>query len=269
MTYRVIQWATGNVGKQAVEGILGHPELELVGCRVYSEEKAGRDVGEICGLAPTGVEATNDEAEALAVEADCVVYTPILGNTGEIIRILESGKNVVTPVGWFHPGRATGAADVEAACRRARVSLHGTGIHPGGITERFPLMASAMCRDIRHVRAEEFSDIRNYDAEFVVREVMLFGKPPEEARHSSMVRILGEGFCQSIDLVAEGLGLTLDPDLRTEHEFAVATADIHSPGGGPGGLSRSGDRRPSPHGAGESRSGAGEWREEPDSPGIR
>ena len=231
MAYRVIQWATGNVGKQAIEGILGHPELELAGCRVYSDAKGGRDVGEICGLAPTGVVATSDEAEALSIDADCVVYAPVLGNTGEIIRILESGKNIVTPVGWFHPGRAAGAADVEAACRRAGVSLHGTGIHPGGITERFPLMASAMCRDIRHVRAEEFSDIRNYDAEFVVREVMLFGKPPAEAEHSSMVRILGEGFCQSIDLVAQGLGLALDPEIRSEHEIAVATADIDSPVG--------------------------------------
>ena len=229
--YRVIQWATGNVGKQAVEGIVGHPDLELVGCRVYSEDKAGRDVGDICGLGPVGVKATADEAEVLALEADCVMYSPILANTGEVLRILESGKNVVTPVGWFHAGRATAAAEVEAACRRAGVSLHGSGIHPGGVTDRFPLMASAMCRDIRHVRSEEFSDIRNYDAEFVVREVMLFGKPPEEAAGSAMVAILGDGFCQSIDLVAEGLGLTLDPEVRSGHEFAVATADIDAPVG--------------------------------------
>ena len=31
MTYKVIQWATGNVGRAAVEGIVDHPELELVG----------------------------------------------------------------------------------------------------------------------------------------------------------------------------------------------------------------------------------------------
>ncbi len=36
MTYRVIQWATGGVGRAAVEGIVAHPELELVGCWVSS-----------------------------------------------------------------------------------------------------------------------------------------------------------------------------------------------------------------------------------------
>ena len=49
MTYRVIQWATGIVGKDAIEGVLAHPELELVGVWVYSADKVGRDAGEICG----------------------------------------------------------------------------------------------------------------------------------------------------------------------------------------------------------------------------
>ena len=50
MSYRVIQWATGNVGRAAIEGVLAHPDLELVGAFVYSDAKAGRDVGELCGI---------------------------------------------------------------------------------------------------------------------------------------------------------------------------------------------------------------------------
>ena len=50
MGCRVIQWATGGVGRAAVQGVMSHPELELVGAWVHSAEKAGRDVGEICGL---------------------------------------------------------------------------------------------------------------------------------------------------------------------------------------------------------------------------
>ena len=46
MKYRVIQWATGNVGRSAVEGILAHPELELIGVWVHSKAKAGRDTPE-------------------------------------------------------------------------------------------------------------------------------------------------------------------------------------------------------------------------------
>jgi len=60
MTYRVIQWATGGVGRASIEGIQSHLELELVGCWVHSAEKVGKDVGEICGMEPLGIKATND-----------------------------------------------------------------------------------------------------------------------------------------------------------------------------------------------------------------
>ena len=231
MSYRVIQWATGNLGKQAIEGILAHPELELVGTWVHSDAKAGRDVGEICGLPATGVIATTDRDALLALDADCVLYSPLLADRGEVLRILASGKNVVTPLGWFFPFARAGTPDVEATCQRAGVSLLGTGIHPGGITERFPLMVSALSRNVRHVRAEEFSDIRTYPAEFVVREVMLFGKDPDTARSSPMLSLLGDGFGQSIDMVAAALGIALDAEKMARHEMAIATAPIDTPVG--------------------------------------
>ena len=231
MAYRVIQWATGNVGRAAVQGILSHPQLELVGAWVHSADKAGRDVGEICGVGRVGLSATNDVEAIVATEADCVLYSPLLPQQDEVIRLLESGKNVVTPVGWFYPVGTPGVAELEAACRKGRVSLHGTGIHPGGITELLPLTVSALSRNVRHVRAEEFSDIRVYRAELVVREVMLFGKPPEEARTSPMLDLLGFGFGQSIDMLAASLGMTLDDRKATHHEMAVATAPIETPVG--------------------------------------
>jgi hypothetical protein len=227
--YRVIQWATGGVGRAAIEGILDHPELELVGCFVHGAAKDGRDAGEIAGRAPVGVRATRDVEALLALPADCVLYSPLVADPRQVARILASGKNVVTPLGWFYPLRSQSAAALEAACREGGTTLHGTGIHPGGVTERFPLVVSALSRAVTHVRAEEFSDIRSYGAPHVVGEVMLFGKTPEAARQSAMPRLLGAGFVQSIDLVAAGLGFDLDPEPRTLHEMAVATAPIDSP----------------------------------------
>jgi hypothetical protein len=233
--YRVIQWATGGVGRAAIEGILTHPELELVGCWVHSAAKDGHDVGPIVGRDPIGVVATTDVEQILATDADCVLYAPMIADQKVVARILRAGKNVVTPVGWWypHPDQVT---DLEAACAEAGVSLHGTGIHPGGITEKFPLMVSALSNAVTHVRAEEFSDIRTYAAPEVVRDVMLFGKTPEEAAASIMTTVLGQGFKQAVRMVADEMGFAIGPELRTSHEVAVATAPIDSPIGviGPG-----------------------------------
>ena len=143
MTYRVVQWATGLVGKESIKGVLAHPELELVGCWVHSPAKDGRDAGELAGIDPVGIAATFDIDEILATDADCVLYSPMLADAKVVARILRSGKNVVTPVGWWYP-QPDQVTDLEAACAEGGVSLHGTGIHPGGITEKFPLMVSAL-----------------------------------------------------------------------------------------------------------------------------
>ncbi len=230
-TRRVVQWATGNVGRAAIEGIVAHPELELVGCWVHSEDKDGVDAGELAGIGPVGVAATTDREAILALDADCVVYAPMLADPADVTALLASGKSVVTPVGWVYPFAAHDVAAIEATCRQAGVVLHGTGIHPGGITERFPIVLSALCTDIAHVRAEEFSDIRTYATEFVVREVMMFGKEPHAAAQSPMPRLLADGFGQSIDMIATAMGVTLDADKPVTHEWAVATEPIDTPVG--------------------------------------
>jgi hypothetical protein len=67
---------------------------------------------------------------------------------------------------------------------------------------------------------------------------MLFGKSPEAARRSPMVQMLGDGFGQSIDMVADVLGFDLEPEKRTTHEVATSAEPVDSPIGviEPGGV---------------------------------
>ena len=45
MTWRVLQWSTGNVGRASLRAVLKHPELELAGVFAFAPEKDGVDVG--------------------------------------------------------------------------------------------------------------------------------------------------------------------------------------------------------------------------------
>ena len=230
MALRVVQWATGGVGVAAIKGILEHPDLELVGCWVHSETKSGRDVGDILGIGPLGVAATNDVDQILALEADAVVYSPLMPNPEEVAALLRSGKNVITPVGWFYPGEKE-AGPLRAAALEGGVTLHGTGIAPGGISEKFPLLFSIMSTGVTFVRAEEFSDLRTYDAPDVLRYVMGFGDTPEKALTGPMQKLLDGGFMQSVRMCVDSLGFDADPRIRATQEIAVATAAIDSPMG--------------------------------------
>lgn len=228
MTLRVVQWATGSVGRAAVRAILEHPDLDLAGCWVHSADKAGRDVGEIVGTGPLGVRATTSVDEILALDADAVVYAPLLPNVEEVAALLRSGKNVVSPVGWFYPTEAE-AAPLEAAAVAGGVTLHGAGIGPGGATELFPLLLSVMSTGITSVRAEEFSDLRTYGAPDVLRHVMGFGGTSEAALSGPMQKLLNGGFFQSVRLIVDRLGFDAQPHINTSQQVAVATAPIDSP----------------------------------------
>ena len=227
---RVVQWATGAVGRHVVAAIHDHPDLELVGALVYSDEKAGRDVGEICGVGPIGVRATRDPEAILALDADCVVYSPQgemnpMGALDDICRLLASGKNVVsTAVTAFIYPRSAGSRVVdrlEAACRAGGSSFHGTGIEPGWAAEVLPLTMSALFRRIDSILVQELLDYSSYDSADMLIGIMGFGHPPDAPVPMADPSLAAGPFRAPLMLVADGLCATID-DFVYERQVEVA-----------------------------------------------
>ena len=223
--YRVIQWATGNVGQLALRGIIEHPELELVGLLVHSAEKAGRDAGELAGTANAGVKATNDVEQILALDADAVSYMA----TGDLrpweavedmARILESGKNVVSTsvVPLIYPPAADSKAveRLEEACRKGGTSCFTSGIDPGFANDTLPLVLMGLCARVDAVRVMEIVNYATYDQPQVLFETMGFGKPLD---HTSLLLAPGSltfAWGGTVRLLAEALGVELET-IRETH----------------------------------------------------
>jgi hypothetical protein len=222
-TLRVVQWATGNIGSRSLRGVVEHPDLTLAGLYVHSGEKAGRDAGELIGLGSTGVRATQDVEEIVALEADCVLYMAQQCNIDEICRLLESGANVVTTRGEFHhPGSMdpTMRQRVESACQRGGTSIHSTGSSPGFISEAVPLVLASIQRELDHMVIEEFADLSKRDSPELLFTLMGYGTQPDEFNRGRWAHGAAS-FGPSLRLVAEALGLPLDSVVSTGD---VATA---------------------------------------------
>lgn len=224
-TYRVIQWCTGVVGKAALRHFIENPVFELAGVLVTNPEKAGKDAGELVGLAPVGVLATNDVEKIIALEADCVHYAPLRADVDTICRLLRSGKNVASVGGPFSPQHYPEHFEkIEAACREGGVSYHACGVHPGFSGDILPLTLTRLMNRVDHIQIYEFIDkVRN---PMIYTEVMGFGRDPDEllAKPSRSAEA-PYAFAQSMALVAEGLGKKIDK-VTTRLEVAKATKDI-------------------------------------------
>ena len=138
---------TGDVGQVGVRHFADNPVFDLVGVLVHSKEKVGKDAGDIAGIPPVGVAATDDIEAIVAMDADCVFYTPIIMDTDTVCRLLRSGKNVVTTSGFFYPSPdfAADGAKIRAACEEGGTSFHARR-HPPGLCGRHPA-AHAGARD--------------------------------------------------------------------------------------------------------------------------
>jgi len=227
--YRVIQCGTGTAGKEALAAILGHRRLSLAGLLVGRTENVGRDAGALVGLPQTGILATRNIDDLVAVDADIVCYMMIVPNLPDICRLLASGKNVVTTAGLIHPAWRMPdiARQIEQACAAGNSSFYVTGINPGWVDEILPLAMSALCRDIERIEIREFANCARYPSPGLTFDVMGFGKTPAEIEAGAVpdMSVMTDFFAQAMAALGLQLGLEID-DITQAREFVLAREDF-------------------------------------------
>jgi 4-hydroxy-tetrahydrodipicolinate reductase len=229
--YRVIQWATGHQGRNAIGMIVGpaRPHLELVGCWVSNPDKVGLDAGEIAGIGPVGVEATDDEAALLALDADCIVYSGFWSNIDLICRMLASGKNVVTQVGPVYLREGRRKAQIQDACKEGGTSFHAAGINTGFFSDRLCASLTTLNGEVEHISCVEYShDSVAGLSDYMVFEAMGFGWSEERlaAEQPALFASLNDSaMFAGGDFVAAALGFGINRR-ESDHRFAMATQDL-------------------------------------------
>ena len=216
---RVVVWGTGFVGRMVIPEIVRHPRFELVGVGVSNPEKVGRDAGELCGIGPLGVRATDDVEELIALRPDALVhYGPTAAHAGDNITLmgafLEAGIDVcstamtpwvwpamaLNPPGWIEP--------ITVACEEGGASCFTTGIDPGFANDLFPMTLMGLCAEVRSVKALELLDYINYEGDY--EEEMGIGRPPEFTPLLEHSDILVMSWGATVPMMADAVGIELD-----------------------------------------------------------
>jgi hypothetical protein len=224
MTHRIVQWTTGNVGVEAVKAVVANPEYELVGCYAWSPDKVGTDVGALCGVGATGVLASNDVDELLALRPDIVSYNPMWFDIDEVIRILESGANIVTTAS-FITGHSLGEGRqrIIDACERGGSSIFGSGINPG-FAHLIAIAAAGASDRVDKITVLESFDISGYDSPATELPVG-FNQPPDNPDLQDMARAGTGIFVDAVHLMGDALGVVFD-EIVFNAEHAITTQDV-------------------------------------------
>ncbi|MGW6725518.1 NAD(P)H-dependent amine dehydrogenase family protein [Nocardia sp. NPDC055029] len=240
MVHRVVHWGTGNVGRHALAGVLADPRFDLVGVHVSGPAKAGRDAAELAGTStPTGVHATTDAAQILALRPDCVVYTAMTDNRllealEDLRTLLAAGINVVAsaPVFLQYPWEVLPAnllEPVEQAAAQGNSSLFVNGIDPGFANDLLPLALLGTCRYVEQVRCLEIVDYSTYDNPAVMFDIMGFGRPMHETPLLLQPGVLSLAWGSVVRQLAAGLDLELDSVTQSFERLPAPEAfDIES-----------------------------------------
>jgi hypothetical protein len=214
------------VGVLALAAIARRPGLELVGCWVHDPDKVGRDAGELAGIDPVGIAATNDVDALLALKPDCICYT----GSGEMrpaetvddfCRLLAAGVNIVTTslAGLLYPD-AYDIDDVDRlreACARGDTSLYTSGIEPGFAGDHLVLALSTLSDRITSVRTQEIFGYQDYPVAFTMFDVFGFGKPLDHACLMETPGVQASAWAPPVRMVADQLGADLD-EIRETYE---------------------------------------------------
>jgi hypothetical protein len=237
MAIRVVHWGTGNTGREALRGIIEHPDLELVGLLVTAESKEGQDAGELAGTATkTGVRATRNVEHLLAAKPDCLLYA---GNGAgreaeaarDMARFLERGIDVATIslISMVYPPSAPAEVrePLEAACAKGGSSFFDSGSSPGFITAGLATALLSTAGRVDGVHLQEFVNCSRYAVPHAMRLSAGMGQPPDYVPLRIGTGIIQKWWGALAHHVAEVLG---DPivsmDLRWE--TATTTRDLET-----------------------------------------
>ena len=231
---RIVQWATGSMGRTALRRVIDSPQHDLAGVYVYGARKAGQDAGALAKRADTGITATNIIDDILALDADIVLHTPRItlpydALVDDVVRLLESGKNVVSTAGFHWPAAhgADYAKRLHDAGVKGNATLAGIGVNPGMIVERVALAATAMCHELDRISIFETVDASAMDSpEFVFGLMGLNSDPAEnDIRQGPLATLYGTLFSEILHFAAAELGTTI-ARIEDQHRLALAPADM-------------------------------------------
>jgi 4-hydroxy-tetrahydrodipicolinate reductase len=214
---RVMHVGLGPIGAAVALQIAARKGLRIVGAVDVDPAKAGRDLGEVIGLdRRMRVTVTSDIGRTIrATRPDVAVLctsSSLRSVVPQFEEVLKRRVPIVTTTeeaAYPAPRNRRLAKRIDAAARKAKVAVLGTGVNPGFTMDALPIALSAVCERVDRIEVHRVQDARIRRLPFqqkigagLTREAFAKAVERGTVRHV--------GFTESIQMIGDAMGWTFD-----------------------------------------------------------
>jgi 4-hydroxy-tetrahydrodipicolinate reductase len=222
---RVTVLGMGAIGRAVLKALLARRSVRVVA--VGDPAFAGHDAGMLADVGPLGLPVEATLQETLSTPTDVVVVLTTSGSA-EMLPIVEAAAacraHIVSTcedlafAAWATPDLAE---QIDAVARAGGIAVLGTGVNPGFVMDRLPLVLAGACVSVNSVVVERVVDAAKRRGP--LRAKVGAGLTVEEFSAGVVAKKLGHrGLPESCALLGKGLGMRFD-EVRSRIGPVVAT----------------------------------------------
>jgi 4-hydroxy-tetrahydrodipicolinate reductase len=234
MPTKVMIMGLGPIGAGVARQLAARKNFKIVSAVDIDPAKAGRDLGEVVGLGKRArVKVTADPVAAIRKTRPQVAVlctsSALKATWPQIEAVLKLKVPIVSTTEelsypWF--SNRPLARKIDAAAKKAKVAVVGTGVNPGFAMDALPLALTAICERVDSIRIDRIQDARIRRLPF--QQKIGSGLTAEQfAEKVKALTVRHVGLTESVAMIADGLGWKLDR-ITDEIQPKIAEAPVES-----------------------------------------
>jgi len=205
----------GPLGQKVLRYAVERGCFNIVGAVDPDPEKAGKDLGQLCGIDPLGVVIRDNLEDAIGGRPADVAFVTTVSSLvaleSQVAELARAKLNIVsTCEELFFPWKTNPevAGRIDAICRQNGVACVGTGVNPGYLMDFLPTVLTGLCQNVAKVDVWRVQDASVRRIPFQQKiGVGLTLDEFEAKRKAGTLRHVG--LPESVHFIAERLGWKL------------------------------------------------------------
>ncbi len=223
----------GPIGQEVIKYAVERECFNIVGAVDPDPGKAGKELGELCGINPLGITVSGNLDEAIRGKSPEVAIVTTVSSVvafeSQIVELAKAKLHIVsTCEELFYPWKTQPelSSRIDKICRENGVVCVGTGVNPGYLMDFLPTVLTAPCQNVKKVEVWRIQDasVRRIPFQQKIGAGLTLEEFEAKKKEGTLRHV---GLPESVDFIANRLGWKIDRNTESL-EPVIAGEDINN-----------------------------------------